>query len=1127
MSKLVADLHLHSHFSRATSRDLDLEHLAQWAQIKGVQVVATGDIAHPGWLAEIKEKLVSAEESLFQLKPEIANAVATDAPAACQGSVRFLLGGEVSNIYKKGEQVRKIHHLLFMPTLAAVERLQAALEKIGNIRADGRPIFGLDSRNLLEIVLETDPQGYLIPAHIWTPWFAILGSKSGFDSIEACFEELTPHIFALETGLSSDPPMNWRVSFLDRYTLISNSDAHSPPKLAREATVFHTECSYPALFAALKSGDPAAFGGTIEFFPQEGKYHCDGHRKCNIRWEPEETAAHNGRCPVCGQLVTVGVLNRVMALADRAAGERPARTAPFVNLIPLPEILGEVFGVGAGTRQVQQAYLALLGKLGPELTILQDVPLDEIEQAGGALLAEGIRRIRSGEVAIAPGYDGEYGVIKLFEAQERTVSANQMALFENGQKRRSTRPQLNREEQSDAARPSLWDEVAAPVDLSSVRRLAETAGPLLAEPPPGFAANVPTTPSPSVNTLLAGLNAEQQAAVLTVDAPLLIVAGPGTGKTRTLTHRIAYLVKANDVAPDSILAITFTNKAATEMKQRVAALLDDAQCARLTIQTFHAFGAVLLRTHAGVFGLAADFSILSEADRLALIRRMQPTWSEKNCNQALAAISTAKNQLLTPAEIDGAVASDDAAPLREIYRQYEAELRANQTVDFDDLVVLPVRLLSEYPHILWQLRTRFRWISVDEYQDVNFAQYRLLRLLTGGDGEGGANLCAIGDPDQAIYGFRGADPGYFLRFTGDFPHAQVVRLVQNYRSTQSILQAASQVIGINANAERLRIWSEFLDQTKLEIHPAPTDKAEAELVVAQIEQMVGGTSLFSLDSGRATGSDLVSRSFGDFAVLYRTSAQSQPLIDAFERSGIPYQSMGQRPLTDYKDVRDVLAFLHLVRHPQATHYREQVVVSAGKRAASETLAFVAGLPATSLPVTELVEQIHRFAVERLHWQLDEAARDRLAQLRRRAFPFATALGEFLDALTLQTESDLIDPRAARVALMTLHAAKGLEFPVVFIVGCEEGLLPYERPNSPESFAIDVEEERRLFFVGMTRAQQKLILSHARSRFLFGQRMQNPPSRFLSDIEQTLTEIKAMSAAKMGKGKPELAQLSLF
>ena len=233
MPKLIADLHIHSHFSRATSRDLDLEHLAQWAQLKGVQVVATGDIAHPGWLAEIKAKLEPAEEGLFRLKHEVATAVAAKVPAACQAPVRFLLGGEVSNIYKKGDQVRKVHHLIFMPTLAAVERLQSALEKIGNIRSDGRPILGLDSRDLLEIVLETDPQGYLIPAHIWTPWFAILGSKSGFDTIEECFAELTPHIFALETGLSSDPPMNWRVSFLDRYTLVSNSDAHSPPKLAR------------------------------------------------------------------------------------------------------------------------------------------------------------------------------------------------------------------------------------------------------------------------------------------------------------------------------------------------------------------------------------------------------------------------------------------------------------------------------------------------------------------------------------------------------------------------------------------------------------------------------------------------------------------------------------------------------------------------------------------------------------------------------------------------------------------------------------------------------------------------------------------------------------------------------
>ena len=336
--KLVADLHIHSHFSRATSANLTFEHLTRWAQLKGIQVVGTGDIAHPGWLAEMREKLAPAEDGLYRLRADLAAAVERDVPPACHAPVRFILGGEISNIYKRGDRTRKVHNIVFAPFFDAVEQLQARLERIGNIRSDGRPILGLDSCDLLEIVLETDPRCHLIPAHIWTPWFSLLGSKSGFDSVEECFADLTPHIFALETGLSSDPPMNWRVSSLDRYTLVSNSDAHSPEKLGREANLFDCELAYGAMFDALHGRDEASsdkpgfskkpglseegarrnaspLRGTIEFFPEEGKYHFDGHRACNIVWDPSATRAHGGLCPLCGKPVTVGVMHRVEALA--------------------------------------------------------------------------------------------------------------------------------------------------------------------------------------------------------------------------------------------------------------------------------------------------------------------------------------------------------------------------------------------------------------------------------------------------------------------------------------------------------------------------------------------------------------------------------------------------------------------------------------------------------------------------------------------------------------------------------------------------------------------------------------------------------------------------------------------
>lgn len=1166
--KFVADLHIHSHYSRATSKDLNFEHLSKWAQLKGVHVVGTGDIAHPGWLLEMKEKLEPAEEGLFRLKDEYAKAVQNEVFKVCHGPVRFMLAGEISSIYKKNDKVRKIHNVIFAPTLEVVEKIQAALEKIGNIRSDGRPILGLDSRDLLEIILDIDPQNYLIPAHIWTPWFALLGSKSGFDSVEECFDDLTPHIFALETGLSSDPPMNWRISALDRYTLVSNSDAHSPQKLAREANQFDTELSYPAIFAALKSGDPAAFSGTIEFFPEEGKYHYDGHRKCEIRWHPQTTLAHRGLCSVCGKPVTVGVMHRVESLADRPEGTKPPRPQRFQSLVPLPEVLAEVYNVGAGAKQTQQRYEELLVRLGPELAILQDIPLEEIEGVGGPLLAEGIRRMRSGEVSIAGGYDGEYGVIKLFEAQERATFTAQLSMFvsENGpaKPKRAGSPDSPDSRHNGEILRSIAGEGR---DTSGQWQQAE----LFAAP--SEEARLEVQVPQAKRDLLAGLNPQQREAALCTDVPLVIVAGPGTGKTRTLTYRIAYLIAEKGVDPAQILAITFTNKAAAEMAVRLTALVGPAVAGRVVIKTFHAFGAMILREAGEQAGLNPKFIIASDSDQQTLLRRLYPEWSEKEINETLEQISAAKNRLLTPDTPELA-----EAEFVEQYRAYEAALQQNQLLGFDDLILRPVKLFETLPEVLKTYQQRFRWISVDEYQDINYAQYRLLRLLTAPE----TNLCVIGDPDQAIYGFRGASHEYFLKFQADFPEARVIHLSQNYRSTQLILDASSQVIAKGTAAERIKVWSEFLDQTKLDIYQAPTDKAEAEYTdstislststtslstspnysnpspsqaiqknpvservkiwsdfldqtklslyqapsdraeaeytVREIEKMVGGISYFSIDSGRADTEEK-RFSFADFAVFYRLKAQSYLLIEAFERSGIPYQSIGQTPLTEYKDIRTVVACLWFLHNGQSIFLQQLV---SDKQVQTITSFCTALEDRDSTSVSVLIERIQQFLTDSAILSLNEKSTERIERLRRRAVPFENDLGRFLETLALQKETDLYDPRADRVTLMTLHAAKGLEFPVVFIVGCEEGLLPYQHGEDTP----DLEEERRLFYVGMTRAQQRLILTYAKTRFLFGQKYQNEPSPFLNDIENMLKEIKEMAARKVAQ-KKETVQLRLF
>lgn len=399
----IADFHVHSRYSRATSKDCVPELLALWAKRKGLDLVGTGDFTHPVWRGELREKLTPAEEGLYMLREEFQ--AEEDRP-----SPRFILTAEISSIYKKHGKVRKVHNIILLPSLEDAEALSRRLEMVGNLHSDGRPILGLDSRALLEMTLEVCPQAIFIPAHIWTPHFSLFGAYSGFDDITECFEDMTGYIYALETGLSSDPAMIGRVSALDRFTLVSNSDAHSPANLAREANLFDTELSYPHIVQALQNKDSGKFYGTIEFFSEKGKYYYDGHRNCKVCMEPEKTGAVSGICPVCGGRLTTGVLHRVETLADR---ETSIGGRYFERLVPLPEVIAASVGRTAASKGVQEQYRHLLDALGPELYILRQAPLSGIEREGGPLIAQGIDRLRRGEVEIQPGYDGAYGKIKL------------------------------------------------------------------------------------------------------------------------------------------------------------------------------------------------------------------------------------------------------------------------------------------------------------------------------------------------------------------------------------------------------------------------------------------------------------------------------------------------------------------------------------------------------------------------------------------------------------------------------------------------------------------------------------------------------------------------------------------
>ena len=1033
----VADLHIHSRYSRACSRDLTLPNLAWWARRKGIALLGTGDFTHPAWFQHLKESLVPAEPGLFRLDSEAEQNVGRRLPKALADTpdARFMLSVEISTIYKRDDRTRKVHHLIYLPDLEAAGRFNTALGRVGNLTADGRPILGLDSRDLLEIVLDASPDGYLVPAHIWTPWFSALGSKSGFDAIADCYADLADHIFAVETGLSSDPEMNWRVSSLDRYRLVSNSDAHSPGALAREATLFTGTPDYFTLKKALQDGDGPA--GTLEFFPEEGKYHADGHRACGVNWSPEQTRAAAGRCPECGKPLTVGVLNRVDELADRDT-TRPADAPRATHLIQLAGILGEINGVGAKSKTVEGRLNHLVATLGAELDILMRTPLDAVGQAGGEMLREAIGRLRRGEVRRVPGYDGEYGVITLFEPGElrhKSAGAPQAeTLFDVPvPQQRRTEPAVGR-----AAVPKTAPEPKR-------RATRPTAAPAQPAPP------LPPPPSPHepFEPMLAGmeevgtglldrLDAMQRVAASAPGGPLLIVAGPGTGKTRTLTHRIAYLCAELGVFPERCLAITFTRRAAEELRTRLDGLLGDV-AEDITVGTFHSVGMAILRENAKAAGLPAGFRIAEDAERAA-----------------------AREQ----------AGDDDLA--------YAKLLRQQDLIDLDDLITMPVALLRDEPALVERYRDRWRWIFVDEYQDVDDNQYELLRLLSPADG----NLCAIGDPDQSIYSFRGADVGYFLRFAEDFTDARLVRLTRNYRSSAPILAAAVQAIAPTSLVSGRRLDPARLDPEAPLVgrYFAGSVADEADFVVRTVDELVGGLSHRSLDSGRVDSRAVApgTLSFSDIAVLYRTDAQAAPIVDALSRAGVPVQKRSHDRLRDRPGVEVIAREL---RHADGLGGTLAARVKLSAQVLAQRYA-APTLDAEALAPTDI-------------W----SAADLLIPLAQRC---GDDLPRFLQDIATGAEVDALDPRAEAVNLLTLHAAKGLEFPVVFLVGCEDGLLPLRWPGSTPSDD-DVAEERRLFFVGLTRAQDRLYVSHAARRFRHGTEREQSPTPFLDAIDAGLFE----------------------
>ena len=1177
----IADLHIHSRFSRATSKEGDAPHLDLWAGRKGIGLVGTGDFTHPAWRAELQEMLTPAEEGFYTLKPQYRLAQET---AGTAQPPRFVLTGEISSIYKKNGRVRKVHNLILLPSFQAAEELSRRLERVGNIHSDGRPILGLDSRDLLELTLTACPEAVFIPAHIWTPHFSLFGAFSGFQTMEECFEDLTPHIHAVETGLSSDPPMNWQVSALDGYTLVSNSDAHSPQKLGREANLLDCGLSYPALKHAIETGE--GFGGTIEFFPEEGKYHLDGHRNCGVCLTPQEAESLGGLCPVCGKKLTIGVQHRVEELADRPLGQPRPNQKPFESLAPLPEVIAACTGSSETSKKTQARYQAMLQQLGSEFHILLQAGFEDIQRVAGPAVAEGIRRLRLGQVERVPGYDGAFGHVVLLTPAEREALEGQTSLFGAAKAKAPKR-----------GRP------AAPKQSSPKKEQA------------------PSQPT-------AQLNPEQRRAAEWTGPAVAVVAGPGTGKTKTLTARILHLL-GQGAAPGEITAVTFTRRAAGEMEERLAAALGGKSALRgLTVATFHAichdllgrppllsreeslalaesvlrdggqdmapgeflrqvsqvknsavplgsslppelyqaYQAALARRGAMDFGgqpdrppplsreeaLALAEAVLRDggqdmapgeflrqvsqvknsavplgsslppelyqAYQAALARRgamdfggqpdRPPPLSREEALALAEAVLRDGGQDMAPGEFLRQVAqvknsaAPQASPLPpELFQAYQAALARRGAMDFDDLL-----LRAAEQELTPGQRRRFTHLLIDEFQDSNPLQLELICRWS----QKGESLFVIGDPDQSIYGFRGADSGCFEKLRQRFPQLETLRLVKNYRSTPQVLGCAMPVIAHNPGPAR-DLEPQAPAGPPVRVLQGEDDLHQAAAIAKEIARMTGGMGMAEAGQDRSRERY---RSFSDVGVLCRTHRQAQLVERCLRRDSIPCQVTGREDLLQRREARGMLAFLQAVRDPADTAALStclelvwdclpetiSAVVDLSRAAggwdrafSGDSRAFLGEFRAVSGFFQAAQGYFQPLQTEKplallTRWEGERGPFPGLEQLKNMAVFYPTTAA-FLDALLLGEEADLRrgdgqNYASGAVQVMTLHAAKGLEFPVVFLPFLDQGSLPLESEHRPA----DIGEERRLFYVGITRAQEELV-------FLCGPQ----PSPFLAEL----------------------------
>ncbi len=1038
--RFIADFHIHSSYSRATSNLLKPENLDLHARLKGIKVVGTGDFTHPEWVKKLKEKLIEKEPGLYSLKEEYK---IKSSLIEGRDEIRFLLTSEISLIYKKKDKVRKIHILLFAPNFEIVEKIQKKFEQLKfNIKSDGRPILGIDAKAILEILLNISENILFVPAHIWTPWFSLLGDKSGFDSIEECFEDMSKYIYALETGLSSDLPMNWLCSFLDNCLFLSNSDAHSPEMLGRNANIFNCDLNYFEIINVIKNRDYNKFIGTIDLFPQEGKYHFDGHRKCNIRYNPLQTVKNSYLCPVCNKKLTVGVMHRVAELSDRADYKDRKEKSNFYYIIPLKEILSNIYKKGESSKIVIDEYNRLISSGATEFDILLNYDLGKIESLGNEKLYYAIKKMREGDVHIEEGYDGEFGRIYLFNDEELNEIKNKSTLFDFKEK-----------EESEIK----WYAKYMPIDFD-IKEFKEEKKRY----------NEKQIKSERQN-FLETENIEQKRAIEYLQGNLLILAGPGTGKTYTITQKIFNIIQKNEMQPEEILVITFSNRAKDELKERLLNLLKQEQGFPF-VETFHSFGYLIIRENISLFDRKENFIIIDDNDKEKILEAIGI--KKRYYKKVIEGISNVKNNFKKEEDIKDINA-------RKIFNEYENFLKTNNLFDLDDLLYKPMLVFNNNKDFLDSYKKKFKYIFIDEYQDINYIQYSLIKMLASDN----CPICSIGDPDQAIYGFRGASNKFINQFQSDYKDAITLNLTKNYRSSQYILDSGCGILQKEKN-----LIANFKGD-KIKIIKYSTHLSEAEGIARTIQNLIGGTTFFSIDSNVIKEEQKENIGFKDIAILCRIKEQFKPFIEAFHNHNIPYQIVDKDTIFENKIVNNILNIL------KYSYSQNEFIKNILKiNGINITIDFINILNQEE----DIVKKIELIIKEIFHNNINEQLKEKLLN-----YCSNKKVEELIQKSALDSDTDFVNTKIESVKLMTLHSSKGLEFEAVFIPGCEDGLLPF---SIFDDYKGDIEEEKRLFYVGMTRAKRYLYLSYTKSRVMYGKEYKLKMSRFLS-IEKSLYEEK--------------------